>query len=172
MWASYAAFKMANQDLSALCGNFALRFFCGGCIAEPWFAAAATRHYLFSAAALLSACSGCAAQLAELAARKPASIGRFRAGGPETRVNTGLAGSPSGDTRFTRGLGQVGWLARMRFAVCHLPTAMGLRPIAFKRRTFQAFLAPVFASARRPQPQAGIMQCAAAATTPAIAARR
>ena len=172
MWVSYAAFKMANQDLSALCGNFALRFFCGGCIAEPWFAAAATRHYLFSAAALLSACSGCAAQLAELAARKPASIGRFRAGGPETRVNTGLAGSPSGDTRFTRGLGQVGWLARMRFAVCHLPTAMGLCPTIFRRFASKLSLPPVFASARRPQPQAGIMQCVAAATTPAIAARR
>ena len=41
---------------------------------------------------------------AELAGRKPASIGRFRAGGPETRVNSGLAGSPSGEARFTRGL--------------------------------------------------------------------
>ena len=43
----------------------------------------------------------------ELAARKPASIGRLRAGRLETRVNSGLAGSPFGEARFTRGSGQV-----------------------------------------------------------------
>ena len=46
----------------------------------------------------------CGIRPAELAGRKPASIGRLRAGGPETRVNSGLAGSPSGDACFTRGL--------------------------------------------------------------------
>ena len=34
--------------------------------------------------------------------RKPASIGRLRAGRPETRVNTGLAGKAAGNAHFTR----------------------------------------------------------------------
>ena len=56
---------------------------------------------------LLLACSGCDAWLSKSAARKPASIGRLRAGRPGTRVNSGLAGRCSGDARFTRGSGQV-----------------------------------------------------------------
>ena len=36
---------------------------------------------------------------AELAGRKPASIGRLRAGGPETRVNSGLADRLPGNAR-------------------------------------------------------------------------
>ena len=40
-------------------------------------------------------------------------------------INSGLAGSPSGDARFTRGLGLAGWLARMKFVVHHLPTGDG-----------------------------------------------
>ena len=55
---------------------------------------------------LLSASFRCA-WLSKLTGRPPASIERLRVGCPETRVNTGLAGSPSGDARFTRGSGQV-----------------------------------------------------------------
>ena len=55
-------------------------------------------------AELLSASFRCA-RLSKLTGRKPASIGRLRAGCPETRVNSGLAGRVSGNARFTRGSG-------------------------------------------------------------------
>ena len=48
----------------------------------------------------------CDAWLAKLSARKPVSIGRLRAGKPETPVNSGLAGMLPGDAHFTRGSGQ------------------------------------------------------------------
>ena len=85
----------------------------------------------------------CGIRSAELAARKPASIGRLQASGLETRVNTGLAGSTFGNARFTRGLGQVGWLARMKFVVCHLPTGDGFTPDSFQAPCLPSF-APRF----------------------------
>ena len=42
-------------------------------------------------------------------ARQPASIGRLRAGRPETLVNSGLASRIFGDARFTRGLRRALW---------------------------------------------------------------
>ena len=59
-------------------------------------------HYSFfysSTADLLPAHSGCNARLSKSAGRKPASIGRLRAGEPETRVNSGLAGRQAGNAR-------------------------------------------------------------------------
>ena len=47
---------------------------------------------------LLSASFRCT-RLSKSAGRKPASIGRLRAGYPETRVNTGLAGRQAGNAR-------------------------------------------------------------------------
>ena len=63
--------------------------------------------FLLCFAELLSAPFRCNAWLSKSASLKPASIGRLRAGRPETPVNTGLAGSLSGNARFTRGSGQV-----------------------------------------------------------------
>ena len=67
-----------------------------------WFAAAATRRaarFLLWLTKLLFACSGCDARLSKSAGRKPASIGRLRAGRPETRVNSGLADRQPGNAR-------------------------------------------------------------------------
>ena len=51
---------------------------------------------------------------------RPLSIGHLRAGRPETRVNTGLAGSPSGNAHFTRGSGQVLWRILWRVSLRQL----------------------------------------------------
>ena len=58
--------------------------------------------FLLRLVELLPACSGCDAGLSGLvksAARKPASIGRLRAGRLETRVNSGLADRQPGNAR-------------------------------------------------------------------------
>ena len=65
------------------------------CRADDARAAGWEGHYSFfcsSTADLLPAHSGCNARLSKSTGRQPASIGRLRAGRPETRVNSGLAG--------------------------------------------------------------------------------
>ena len=71
--------------------------------ADLWFAAIATATrraacFLLWLAELLSALFRCA-RLSKSAGRKPASIGRLRAGRPETRVNSGLADRQPGNAR-------------------------------------------------------------------------
>ena len=127
----------------------------------------------------------CGIRSAELAARKPASIGRLRAGRPETRVNSGLEDRSPENTRKH-------WAGGQPFRRCPFYAGFRAGGVAgadevrgmssangdgsmsddFQALCLQAFLAPVFALASRPQRQADIMPSAAAATTPAIAARR
>ena len=78
--------------------------------AAGWLAGKGTTRFLLRLAELLSACSGCDAWLSKSVGRKPASIRRLRAGKPESRVNTGLAGRCSGNARKHWASGKAGLL--------------------------------------------------------------
>ncbi len=184
------------------------------CRADDARAAGWEGHYSFfcsSTADLLPAHSGCNARLSKSIDRKPTSTGRLRVGYPETRVEWAFQPGVAGNARkhwagrqglrkcpFYAGFGAgtvAGVVAvrqaRVKFAVCHLPTGDGSAPNGFPALCIPSLPSlpnlsslpnlpylPSFAclfasaSAKRPQPQADIMPCAAAATTPAIAARR
>ena len=66
------------------------------------------------------------ADVATEAAREPASIGHLRAGRPETRANTGLAGRVAGNAHSTRASGH---------AYCQHPIHVGHKPIMTKQRS-------------------------------------
>ena len=100
LWKGVALFKFLGV---ALYGK--RRQYAGG----AW-AAGCKGHDLFSAAAVLNCCLRILDVIPtsyKLAGRQPASIGRLRAGRPETRVNSGLADRLPGTPRKHWAGGQV-----------------------------------------------------------------
>ena len=84
------------------------------------------RHGAYAACRASTNTVDIAADVAIEAAREPASIGHLRAGRPETRANTGLAGRVAGNAHSTRASGH---------AYRQFPIHVGHRPIMTKQRS-------------------------------------